>query len=56
MNLLLETCLFILILIIEVVLLFLVSFTRKVSENNADILQNQQKYYQWNHPNTPSIN
>ena len=42
----LEIVLFLLLLIGEVIMVFLLAFTRKVSENNADILQNQQKYYE----------
>ena len=42
----LEIVLFLLLLIGEVIMVFLLAFTRKVSENNADILQNQKKYYE----------
>lgn len=46
MNLFLEICLFLLVLVGEVILLFMVGFTKRASENNADILLNQQKYYE----------
>ena len=41
-----EAVAFVLLLVLDVIICFLLYFTRKVSENNADILQNQKKYYE----------
>lgn len=41
-----EVVAFVLLLVLDVIICFLLYFTRKVSENNADILQNQKKYYE----------
>lgn len=41
-----EVIAFVLLLVTDIFICFLLNFTRKVSENNADILQNQKKYYE----------
>ena len=41
-----EVVAFVLLLVVDIIICFLLYFIRKVSENNADILQNQKKYYE----------